>query len=80
MDLVTLNKDTKREKYKTQIHHIIPRCYYKIIGEKINNNKDNLVNLQYKSNMPNNWDWVVSNKYQRYIDTNIRKDLYNKGE
>lgn len=51
VDLVTLNKDTKREKYKTQIHHIIPRCYYKIIGEKINNNKDNLVNLQYKDHV-----------------------------
>ncbi len=46
----------------------------------LTHDEDNLVNSKYRSNMPNNWDWVTSNKYQRYIDTNIRKDLYNKGE
>ena len=47
-ELIELNKDTKKEKYKTQIHHIIPKCYYELNNLEIDNSKENLVNLLYK--------------------------------
>lgn len=47
-ELIESNRDTKREKFKTQRHHIIPVCYYKYSKLQINNSNDNLVNLTYK--------------------------------
>ena len=42
VDLITLNKFTKKELYKTQRHHIIPKCYYKNNNLLINNEANNL--------------------------------------
>ena len=39
--------------------------------------EDNKVNSVYRSDMPPGWDWKTGNVYQRYIDANIRQDLYN---
>ena len=50
-ELIELNENTKKEKCKTNSHHIIPKCYYKLIGEKPNNSKENLVNLLYKDHI-----------------------------
>lgn len=50
-ELIENNKDTKREKFKTQKHHIIPKCYYKYNNLKIDNSKENLVNLLYKDHI-----------------------------
>ena len=46
-DLIESNRNTKREKFKTQKHHIIPRCYFKYKNLEIDNSKNNLVNLSY---------------------------------
>ena len=60
-DLVESNKETKREKFKTQKHHFIPVCYYKNKynlktrkeAEKVaDDDKNNFkVNLIYKNHM-----------------------------
>lgn len=50
-DLIELNRETKKEKFKTQTHHIIPRCYYNHNETVINNSKNNLVNLSYKNHV-----------------------------
>lgn len=50
-ELIENNKNTKREKYKTQSHHIIPKCYYTMNKLKIDNSKENLVNLLYKDHI-----------------------------
>lgn len=47
-ELIESNLSTKQEKYKTQKHHILPKCYFKLVGQKINNSKTNLINLSYK--------------------------------
>ena len=46
--LIEDNLTTKRKKFVTQRHHIIPRYYYKLNNLPVDNSKDNLVNLPYK--------------------------------
>ncbi|WP_300924750.1 NUMOD3 domain-containing DNA-binding protein [uncultured Clostridium sp.] len=48
IELIESNRETKKEKFKTQKHHIIPRCYFKHENLEIDNSSDNLVNLLYK--------------------------------
>lgn len=50
-ELIELNKDTKKEKYKTQIHHIIPRCYYTNLNIEVDNSKENIVHVLYKDHI-----------------------------
>lgn len=45
--LIENNKQTKKETTKTQRHHIIPKCYFKLINKPCDNSKTNLVNLLY---------------------------------
>lgn len=50
-ELIENNRNTKKEKYKTQKHHIIPKCYYNMNKIEIDNSKENLVNLLYKDHI-----------------------------
>ena len=50
-ELIESNRDTKREKFKTQRHHIIPRYYYKYNKLEVDNSKENIVNLLYKDHI-----------------------------
>ena len=43
--LVASNRSTATVKGKTQKHHILPRAWFKLHDEPIDNSKDNLVNL-----------------------------------
>ena len=49
--LIEENKETKKEKYKTAIHHIIPKAYFKKMNLLIDNSEDNLVNLLHKDHV-----------------------------
>lgn len=51
LDLINKNLDTKRESFKTQKHHVIPKYYYEYNGIPINNDNENCVNLLYKDHM-----------------------------
>lgn len=46
-ELIINNLEIKKEKFKTQGHHIIPQCYYNLINKPINNPDENMVNLSY---------------------------------
>jgi len=48
VELIESNRETKREKFKTQKHHIIPRFYYRENNLDVDNSKENYINLQYK--------------------------------
>lgn len=50
-ELILNNLNTKKEKFKTNVHHIIPRCYYKHNNLEVDNSKENLVNLLYKDHI-----------------------------
>lgn len=47
VNLITNNKQTKKEKFITECHHIIPRVYYKSTKQRIDNSAENLVHLKY---------------------------------
>lgn len=49
--LIIDNEQTKKQKYKTQQHHIIPKCYYKRNNLEVDNSSDNLINLLYKDHI-----------------------------
>lgn len=51
IQLIVDNKQTKKQKYKTQQHHIIPRCYYKHKKIEVDNSSNNLVNLLYRDHI-----------------------------
>lgn len=51
INLINSNLGTKKEKYKTQQHHVIPKCFYKRRKESINNFSNNLVNLTYSNHI-----------------------------
>lgn len=51
IQLILENKQTKKQKYKTQRHHIIPKSYYKHKKIDVDNSSDNLVNLLYKDHI-----------------------------
>lgn len=50
-DLIKSNKKREKEIYKTQKHHIIPRCYFKYNNLEIDDSQENLVNLLYKDHI-----------------------------
>ena len=47
VELIKSNRETKREKFKTQKHHIVPKYYYKINKLELDNSKENIVNLSH---------------------------------
>lgn len=48
VDLINSNEKRKREKFKTQRHHIIPKHFFERMKLPIDNSKQNFVNLLYK--------------------------------
>lgn len=69
LQLIISNAETKKQKYKTQRHHIIPKCYYKHNNLEVDNSSDNLVNLLYQ-------DHILAHYYlcMCITDKNIRHD------
>ena len=51
VELIESNRNTTNQRYITQVHHIIPRCYYKINNLKVDNSRTNSVNLAYKDHI-----------------------------
>lgn len=51
LDLIAANSKTAKEKYKTNCHHILPRCYFKLLNLPVDHSKTNLVNLSYKDHL-----------------------------
>lgn len=69
VQLIINNVQTEKQTYKTQRHHIIPRCYYKHKKLDVDNSSENLVNLLYR-------DHILAHYYLCLCvkDENIRHD------
>lgn len=50
-DLIVRNLSTRKEKFRTQRHHIIPKFYFKAKGLPIDDSESNTVNLLYKDHI-----------------------------
>lgn len=62
VDLINSNINREHEVYRTQRHHIIPRCYYKINNLEVDNTKTNIVNLLYKDHILAHYYLVKASK------------------
>lgn len=51
INLINTNRNTKKIKYETNLHHIIPRHYFTHNNLDIDNSKENKVNLYFKDHM-----------------------------
>lgn len=51
IELINNNIDTEKQPFKTQVHHIFPKSYFKLINEKTDESKDNKINLLYKDHI-----------------------------
>lgn len=49
--LVDTNNSTQKQRYKTQLHHIIPVCVFQLLSDDVDNSDRNLVNLLYKDHV-----------------------------
>lgn len=49
--LINNNLTTEKEKYKTQTHHIVPKCYFRHNNLSVDDSSSNTVNLQYKDHL-----------------------------
>lgn len=49
--LINNNYNTKKQAFKTQRHHIIPKYYYKSQNINVDNSDSNMVNLLYKDHI-----------------------------
>ena len=65
-ELINNNRNTVKEKHRTQCHHIIPRCYFNIIGIDIDNSENNLVNLLLKDHVLAHCYLVLSSKENQF--------------
>ena len=51
VSLIQSNIYTEKQKFKTQRHHIIPRCFYRLHNMDIDNSTKNIVNLLFKDHI-----------------------------
>ena len=65
-ELIFNNLERRREKYKTQRHHIIPQYYFKLNNLEVDNSKENLVNLLYKDHLLSHYYLVLCSKAEIY--------------
>lgn len=78
--LVEQNSTTKKEKHKTQLHHIIEKCYYKKHNLKVDNSKENLVYLLYKDHVIAHYYLALcsKDKYYKFANISAIKGLLGK--
>lgn len=50
-ELITSNAHTKKEKFKTQRHHILPKTYFSEVNKEIDNTSENIVNLYFANHV-----------------------------
>lgn len=51
VNLIVSNLNQEKMKDKTQLHHIIPRYYFKLTNINVDNSKSNLVNLTFEQHV-----------------------------
>lgn len=49
--LIIKNKNTKKESFKTQVHHIIPKAAFKLLNTEVDESIANKVNLVYSDHI-----------------------------
>lgn len=71
INLIEQNKQTKKEQFKTAIHHIIPKAYFKKMNLPVDNSKDNLVNLLHKDHALAHYYIALATKDKYFLYSSI---------
>jgi len=71
VSLINSNVVTEKQQFKTQCHHILPKCYFVKNNLKVNNSKINLVNLLFK-------DHLLAHCYLALCSVNTKFRYYNR--
>jgi len=71
IELVKTNLNTKQARFKTQSHHIIPRCYFKILGIPCDNSSENTIHLLYKDHVLAHYYLCLCSKDAEFKYNNI---------
>ena len=71
VQLVIQNKNTVKESFKTDKHHIVPRYYYRYNGLNIDNSQQNTVILNYKDHVLAHYYLAMCSFSKKYQLANI---------
>ena len=80
INLILDNLNTPKEKYKTQCHHIIPKCYFKNNNLSIDDSSNNKVNLLYKDHILAHYYLCLCTKNKLYYQMTIAFTNLSKGK
>lgn len=75
-NLIKLNLTRKREKYKTQCHHIIPKCYFIDNNIPIDDSESNKVILVHKDHVLAHYYLALCSADERFKNANINAIRY----
>ena len=79
--LIELNTTTEKQTFKTQSHHIIPGCYFKMFNLDLDNSVENRVNLYHKDHVLAHYYICLSannETFRYYNELTLRKCLHFK--
>jgi len=65
------NKNTHKQKFKTQLHHIIPKWYFRYNNLVIDNSASNTVNLFYKDHVLAHYYLALCAKDKKFLSAMI---------
>ena len=71
VSLINSNIDTKHISFKTQKHHVLPRCYFKLTNKPCDDSKDNVVYLLYKDHVLAHYYLALCSKDNEFKYNNI---------
>lgn len=82
LELINKNISRSKEKHKTQRHHIIPRCYYKLNAKLCDNSTTNIVNLLYKDHVLAHYYLALCTKgnFKYYMICSLSHIIGNAGK
>lgn len=80
VELIVSNRGTKREKYKTQRHHIVPKSYFSHCNITIDNAQTNCVNLVYCDHILAHYYLALCSKelWFKYANEKALASFFNK--
>lgn len=77
VDLVISNRNTTKEKFKTDYHHIIPRYYYRHTGSELDDTSDNKVVLHIKDHILAHYYLALCSSNDIYKASNVLSVLFS---
>ena len=66
VDLIFINQHTLKDSFRTQSHHIVPRCLAEALGHEVDNSTNNLVNLLYRDHILAHYYLMCASKNQSF--------------